>query len=332
MKLLTMAHTNQRRFIEILRVIEEADSPIGARAISDSLSNRGYDLGERAVRYNLKILDELGFTKKLGYSGRALTTLGKRELNDALVDDRIGFVNTLIEEYMYRTTFDPGSCQGEVIVNASLVNKAELEKVLAVLARAFEAGLTISNRVLIADEGDEISTFEIPADYIGMATVCSITLDGMLMKRGIPVNTSFAGMVRINSGLPEFTDLIAYAGSSLDPIRVFIARRRTRVVDVIAGRAGEVLANVREVPPTAASLAMNLLEQTRAAGFGGMIEFGRPGEPVLGCPVAAGKIGVAMCAGVNGAVAAEELGYGIKSIPISGLVDYNKMQEIKSIT
>jgi repressor of nif and glnA expression len=156
--------------------------------------------------------------------------------------------------------------------------------------------------------------------------VCSITLDGMLMKRGIPVNTSFAGIVRINSESPEFTDLIAYAGSSLDPIRVFMAQRRTRVIDVIAGRSGEVLANVREVPPVAADLTRNLLEQTRAAGFRGMIEFGEPGEPVLGCPVAAGKIGIAMCAGVNGVVAAEELGIGIKNIPISGLVEYSKMR------
>jgi repressor of nif and glnA expression len=331
MKLLTMAHASQRRFIEILRVIEEADNPIGARAISDSLSNRGYDLGERAVRYNLKILDELGFTKKQGYSGRVLTTLGKRELNDALVDDRIGFVNTLIEEYMYKTTFDPESHQGDVIVNASLVNKAELEAVLAVLGRAFDAGLTISNRLMIADEGEEIAAFEIPAGYIGLATVCSITLDGMLMKRGIPVNTSFAGLARINSGSAEFTDLIAYAGSSLDPIRVFMARKRTRVMDVIEGKAGDVLANVREIPPAAASLANRQLEQNRAAGFGGMIEFGKPGEPILGCPVAAGKIGIAMCAGVNGVVAAEEMGIRIESIPISGLLDYSKMRGLRSI-
>jgi len=331
MKLLTMAHASQRRFVEILRVIEEAENPIGARAISDSLSNRGYDLGERAVRYNLKILDELGFTKKQGYSGRVLTTLGKRELNDALVDDRIGFVNTLIEEYMYKTTFDPESRLGDVVVNASLVNKAELEAVLAVLGRAFDAGLTISNRVLIADEREEISTFEIPAGYIGLATVCSITLDGMLMKRGIPVNTSFAGLVRINSGLAEFTDLIAYAGSSLDPIRVFMARKRTRVMDVIEGKPGDVLANVRELPPAAAGPALRLLDQTKAAGFGGMIEFGKPGDPILGCPVGAGKIGIAMCAGVNGVVAAEEMGIRIRSTPISGLLDYGKMREMRSM-
>jgi repressor of nif and glnA expression len=50
MKLLPRAHTSQRRLIEILRVIDEADKPIGARAISDALGIRGYELGERACQ------------------------------------------------------------------------------------------------------------------------------------------------------------------------------------------------------------------------------------------------------------------------------------------
>jgi len=61
------------------------------------------------MRHNLKIQDELGFTKKRCYSGRVLTLLGSREPGDALVDDRIGFVNTRIEEYIFKTSFDPKS-------------------------------------------------------------------------------------------------------------------------------------------------------------------------------------------------------------------------------
>ena len=129
MKLLTKAHMSQRRLIEILRVIESAGLPVGARAISDSLCNRGYDLGERAVRYNLRILDELGFTKKRGYSGRVITPLGSRELTDALVDDRIGFVNTRIEEYMFKTSFDPLTGRGDVVANTSIIDKANADEV-----------------------------------------------------------------------------------------------------------------------------------------------------------------------------------------------------------
>src|SRR5512137_2244553 len=228
MKLLTKAHISQRRLIEILRVIEEMDKPVGARAISDLLSSRGYDLGERAVRYNLKILDELGFTKKKGYSGRVLTPLGSRELGDALVDDRIGFVNTRIEEYMFKTSFDPKSGHGDVIANTSIIDKANAEEVFEILGHAFDAGYTISRRVLILDEGESFSTIEIPKGALGIATLCSITLDGMLMKRGIPVLTSFAGLAEVMERQTfDFTDLIAYAGSSLDPIKVFMGRRVT---------------------------------------------------------------------------------------------------------
>lgn len=329
MKLLTKAPMSQRRLIEILRVIESADKPVGARAISDSLCNRGYELGERAVRYNLKILDELGFTKKRGYSGRMLTPLGMRELNDALVDDRIGFVNTRIEEYMFKTSFDPVTKTGDVIANTSIIDKADVERVSEIMGRTFDAGYAISRRVLILEEGAGLFAQEIPAGCVGIATLCSITLDGMLMKGGIPVDTSFAGVVDVREGKPaEFTDLIAYAGSSLDPMRVFMARRVTHVVDAVERGSGKILANVREVPVAAAELAMSLLEQSRDAGLGGLIELGGQGEPLLGCPIGSGKIGIAFCAGVNGAVAAEEMGIRIKTIPISALVDYSRTTEL----
>jgi repressor of nif and glnA expression len=330
MKLLTRAHSSQRRLIEILRVIEDADKPIGARAISDSLSSRGYELGERAVRYNLKILDELGFTKKHGYSGRVLTPVGIRELSDALVDDRIGFVNTRIEEYMYRTSLDFVRNGGDVIVNTSLIDKRDYERATQILKDAFDAGYTISNRALVLDEYEEIASLKVPEGCIGIATLCSITLDGLLMKNGIPVNTSFAGVVVVRDGrAADFTDLIAYAGSSLDPMKVFMARRVTRVADAIYGGSGRLLANVREIPLAAAELADRLFEQAKASGLGGLIEIGRPGESLLGCPVSPGRLGIAFFAGVNGAAAVEEMDIKIRTHPISALVDFGRMRELE---
>ena len=88
---------------------------------------------------------------------------------------------------------------------------------------------------------------------MGIATLCSITLDGMLMKRGIPVLTSFAGLAEVREKQTvDFTDLIAYAGSSLDPIKVFMGRRVTSVANAVFKGSGTVLANVREVPVAAA--------------------------------------------------------------------------------
>lgn len=329
MMLLNKTHTSQRRLIEILRVIEGVEIPVGARAISDSLATRGFELGERAVRYHLKILDDLGFTMKQGYSGRVLTPLGMRELKDALVDDRIGFVNTRIEECMFKASFDLGSGQGDVIANTSILNKADVESVLEIMVETFDAGYTISRRILIQEEGAGLSSHEIPVGCVGIATLCSITLDSMLMKQGIPVETSYAGVVEIRSGEPkEFTDLIAYAGSSLDPMKVFMARRVTRVADAVSTRSGKILANVRAIPVAAADLASDLLEKSRTVGFGGLLEVGKPGEPVLGCPVGPGKMGIAFAAGVNGAVAAEEQGIRIQTHPLSALLDYSRMKEM----
>ena len=89
-----------------------------------------------------------------------------------------------------------------------------------------------------------------------------------------------------------------------------------------------MLANVREVPVAAAGHILDLLEASRSAGFGGLIKIGDPAEPILGCPVAAGKIGIAFYAGVNGAVAAEEIGARIKTLPISLLVDYSRLSSL----
>jgi len=77
-------------------------------------------------------------------------------------------------------------------------------------------------------------------------------------------------------------------------------------------------------PFAAAEPACELLEDFQAAGFGGLIKIGGPAEPILGCPVASGKIGIAFYAGVNGVVAACELGAKIETAPISMLVDYSR--------
>ncbi|MHC1576387.1 MAG: winged-helix domain-containing protein, partial [Methanosarcinaceae archaeon] len=123
----------ERKLIEIMRIIDENDKPIGARAIADELYSRGYNIGERAVRYHLSILDERGFTEKHGYSGRTITVKGKGELGEALIGDRLGFVITRIEDLIYRTDFDPVSGEGHVIVNISHIDKDDFDNCMEVM-------------------------------------------------------------------------------------------------------------------------------------------------------------------------------------------------------
>ncbi|MCQ8902893.1 MAG: NrpR regulatory domain-containing protein [Methanothrix sp.] len=310
-----MIGRDQRKLLEILRVIAEAKRPVGARTISDILSSRGYNLGERAVRYNLRILDELGFTRRHGYSGRIATPLGMKELRDALIHERIGFVNTLIEEYMLRTTFDLS--EGDLVANISLIDRNDLDRSLEIMDRVAEAGYS----------GDLVRVSQ-RDDCVEIGTVCSITVDGMLLKAGVPINTTFAGVLEIRSSEPyRFSDLIAYAGTSIDPMRAFMARRIARVMDAVRSGSGKVLANVREVPASALEDAMRILE--RARSIVGRIVVGAPGEDVLGCPVAPGRVGIAICAGVNAPVAVGECGIRIQTSPISTTMPYSEMSRIR---
>jgi repressor of nif and glnA expression len=187
----------QRKLIEILRILSESNGEVGARKIAEELNRRGYNLGERATRYHLRMLDERGFTKKHGYLGRVITPMGEEELKHALVTDRMGFVSTRIEDYEYKTTFDPIADTGDAVVNICYISKDDYDRSIVILKRVVEAGYAISPRLKVVDEGQEILENDVPEGQMAFATFCSITIDGVLLKQGIPVNLKYGGIVRV---------------------------------------------------------------------------------------------------------------------------------------
>ena len=42
---------SERRMIEILRILNKQNKPTGSKLIADELKEKGFNLGERAVRY-----------------------------------------------------------------------------------------------------------------------------------------------------------------------------------------------------------------------------------------------------------------------------------------
>ena len=252
----------ERKLIEIMRVIHESDKPIGARAIADELNNRGYDIGERAVRYHLRILDERGFTRKHGYAGRTLTELGESEMSDALIGDRFGFVISRIEEMAFRTTYNPETNDGVVPVNISYFDKDDLETVIDVVSYTAHSGYMISPRVKIFEEDEEL--ISLPPGKVGIATVCSVTFDGLLLKAGIPVEPAYGGILQIENRKPaRFLDLISYSGTSIDPIQIFMSRKPTSVLEVLEKGEGKILANMRQINSSAYDRAMRSYQNCR---------------------------------------------------------------------
>ena len=96
----------ERKIQAILKILNDSKQPLGARIIANRLKVYGIDLGERAVRYHLKFMDERGLTQLLGRDGRLITEHGVKELGDALVRDKVGFAINRIELLAFRTDFD----------------------------------------------------------------------------------------------------------------------------------------------------------------------------------------------------------------------------------
>ncbi|MEM2933730.1 MAG: NrpR regulatory domain-containing protein [Methanocellales archaeon] len=316
----------QRKLLEILRILSESKEVMGARRIASELNRRGYRIGERAVRYHLRILDERGFTKKHGYIGRTITENGLREIGDALVGDRMGLVITKIEDLVYRTTFDPKTKKGEVIVNTAFIDKDKFEPTIRIINAVLERGYGVSPYIKILEEGEHFNDIIIPRGKVGVATVCSITIDGILLKSGIPVETKYGGLIEIKEAQPvHFSELIAYAGTSIEPIQIFISKRLTSITNAIAAGSGMVLGNVREIPAVALARAKEVLDAIKHSGINGLIAIGEAGKAVLDAPVEAGRVGIAVYSGVNAMAAVEEQGIATNTRAISTLIPFKDM-------
>ena len=91
----------ERKLIAILNILAESNEPLGARIISRMLEEEGIHLTERAVRFHLQLMDERGLTHtagKKGRAGRTITDKGREELDNALVSDKVGMVDSRIDE------------------------------------------------------------------------------------------------------------------------------------------------------------------------------------------------------------------------------------------
>lgn len=320
----------QRKLIEILRILSESTDEMGARKIAEEMNRRGYNLGERAVRYHLRMLDERGFTKKHGYLGRVLTAQGEDELKHALVTDRLGFVSTRIKDIEFLTSFDPRTVSGDVAVNICYVPKTQFEQAVGTIRRVVEAGYAISPRIKVVDEGQTILENDVPEGQVAFATVCSITVDGVLLKNGIPVNLKYGGIVQIDDGeISCFTDIIDYSGTSINPMSIFTARRMTSILKLLETGSGRVLANVREIPVTARSSTVKVLEAMKDAGVNGVFSDCPRTRPLYGVPIELGKCGVASYSGINPFAALGEAGIRARIMPLAAVMNIKELKRME---
>ncbi len=328
----TDRHDIERKEVTILRIVSESMEPLGARVIAQRLEDYGIVLGERAVRYHLKLMDERGLTRLIGRDGRVITERGVEELDSALVGDKVGFVISKIELLAVQTTFDWEKRSGQVPVNVSFIPKNQFKQAQEEMSGAFETGMCVSDLVAVAREGDRLAGSYVPPGKIGFATICSLVVNGALLKAGIPMDSRFGGLLQIKEQQPfRFVELIQYSGSSLDPSAIFVAGRMTSVAKAVAKGDGKVLANFREIPAICRPVVQEVLSGLKEAGIGGLLVMGDTSQPVCEIPVELNKIGVILLGGLNPVAAAVEAGIAIDNSAMSGMVDYNQLIRFEEV-
>jgi hypothetical protein len=324
----------ERKAISILKILSESPQPLGARLISRQLKEQGVELGERAVRYHLKLMDERGLTRPMErWDGREITPLGKEEINNALVADKIGFVLEKIELLAFRTSFDIERRTGLVPVNISFFPKQKFSEALQVMKEAFKAGLCVSDLVAVAPEGERLGEVLVPTGRVGLATVCSIIINGSLLKVGVPTDSRFGGVLQMRNNQPlRFANLIYYSGSTLDPSEVFIKAGMTDVQGVIRKGEGKILANFREIPAQCQPLVEKVTNQLKEAGLRGLIMMGAVSEAVYGISVGLNKVGMILLGGLTPVAAAVEAGIEAENHAMSTLLDYQSLTKFQELT
>lgn len=321
-----------RKLIEILRILSEQNHPVGARFIARKLSDRGYRLDERTVRYHLRFLDERGLTRNLGYDGRIITEKGLEELRNALVTDRIGFIITKIESLIFKADFDVNKGRGNVIVNLAVLSRKHFDKALKIMRKVVKAGYAVSPLVKILNEGEAFGRHIVPKGKVTILTLCSITLDAILHRAGIPISPMFGGIVQILDWKPvRFTELISYSGSTLDPLEIFSAKGLSSILRAVETGNGYVLANLREIPMDAVDKAREELEKAEKSSIGGVLEIGSPNTPVLNVPVRINHVGIAILGGINPLTAVSEVGIPIEVKAIEGSINIKELVDINEL-
>lgn len=307
------------RMIEILRILNEQDIPIGSKLIADELKNKGFDLGERAVRYHMQILDEKGYSKRIGYSGRKITQLGKEKLEKGLVYDQVDFINSKIKEMIYLTDFSHMYQKGNVVINtATVYNKESIN----IMKSIFKNGLSISHHIHLNEIKNE--------DKIEIQTICETTHDGILLNEGIISQPIYGGLLKIKNYHPKiFTELISYKKTSITPLDAFITPKMTSILEVMDNGNGCIPANFRLIPSICKEKAIKIFENLKKIGINGIIEISNDGEDSLGISVPKGMVGITIIAGITPFCAIQELNH---EIDINISEELQNFENLSSIT
>ncbi len=321
--------------VAILRVLRDAGSAVSSGDIARAIQAYGLDFSPRTIRLYLKRLEQEGLVEGAARGrngGRRISEQGIAEIANAAALDRLGFTAARVDRLAWEMRFDPVKCQGKVVLNVTLIDQAYLPHACREMAVVYQAGLGMGNYLALVPAGEKIGNFEVPPRKVAIGTVCSVTVNGVLLDHRVTAVSRFGAVLELCNGEPSrFTDLIAYDGTTLDPLEIFIKAKLTAVHNAAVTGNGRIGVSFREIP----SPALPDLEQVRDRldhiGLGGILLIGKPNQPLLDFPVHEGRTGFLVIGGLNPAAAIEEAGIPTTNMALSNLYDFEKLIHYQQI-
>lgn len=317
----------------ILRALHDMSGPVGATRLMERLASMGHTVQPRTIRFHLLQLDREGLTRFVSRRlGREITDRGREEMTRANVVEKVGFVAAKVDNLGYRMSFESRRGKGSIIANLAFVDHRVLRLALKEIEPAFAAGLGFGTRLAVAGAGQRIADLSVPEGQVALATVCSLTVNGLLLKEGIPVVSRFGGLLEVRDRRPvRFVELIEYAGTTLDPLETFVRAGMTRVRECARTGEGIIGASFREIPAVALPEVTRLQRQLESQGLWGIMAVGRPNRPLFEIPVADGRAGLIVVGGLNPLAAVFESGIRIGMLSMSGIEDIERFGPFKTV-
>lgn len=318
--------------LAILSILDEAEGPLSGVELSALLQDRGYDLSERTIRLYLQRLDEEGYTESCGRQGRSITDRGRTLLDEQRLIHRVGYMSVRIDQMTYTMDFDLPRRKGTVVINLAILKKDDFINYLPMVEKVFEKGYAMGTLVSLVKPGERIGGYSIPEGHIGFCTVCSITLNGVFLKYGIPTRSLFSGLLQLEQGQARrFVELISYDGTSIDPLQLFIRGKMTDYLSAIRDGNGRIGAGFREIPGESYQLAVDLARQLDEIGLGAFLKIGRPSRDLLNVPVHEGCCGLIVIGGLNPVAVFEESGISVSYSALTGYMEFNRLFHFSQI-
>ncbi len=320
--------TAKSKYSAILKALSEDEAPAGATKLIRRLRAMGVDMQPRTVRAHLLEMDHKGFTVlESRRMGRRLTERGRRELTNTNVYSKLGFFAAKVDECGYQMTYSLRSGKGTVVANMALIRERDLSRALLYMAPAFHAGTGVSNRLAVARVGESIGDFRVPLGSIALATISSVTINGILLSKGIPVTSRFGGLLEMHDGVPlRFIDAIEYSGTTINPIELFSGAGMTEISKYAKTGRGVVGAVFCEIPVCSLKAVKNIFARMHERGLSGDIVMGEASLPLLDIPVTEGRTGVILMGGINPLAVLHEVGIPATTRSLSGIVSISKFR------